>query len=406
MDFDDAPQEAAYRRTVRGWLAKHAPAHEAPQDGAEPEDSAMRRARLWQKAKSAAGYAGITWPADVGGQGRAPIDKLIFEQEEARYRVFTVPFQVGMGMCLPTIIATLPPGLARVFVAPALRGDEIWCQLFSEPGAGSDLAGLRTRAVRDGGDWVVNGQKVWTSYANHADYGLLLLRTDPAMPKHKGLTMFYVNMRSAGVDVRPIRSMTGHADFNEVFLTDVRIPDSQRLGDIGAGWRVALTTLMHERLAIGRAPDAPGAEELMALARLLPSGSDGATMLQEGAVQAAIARFYVNDAGLDFLRMRAQTAISAGRTPGPEASIGKLVMAKTRQDIGAYALDLVESGGLLDDAGGALLAAFRYHYMFSAGLRIAGGTDEVLRNIIAERVLGLPGDARGDRQKPFNTLDS
>jgi alkylation response protein AidB-like acyl-CoA dehydrogenase len=406
MDFEDAPQEAAYRQKARNWLAEHAPSHAAPAGGAEPEEAMMRRARLWQKAKSKAGYTGITWPADVGGQGGAPIEKLIFEQEEAQYRVFTIPFQVGMGMCLPTIIATTPPELARNFVEPALRGDEIWCQLFSEPGAGSDLAGVRTRAVRDGSDWVVNGQKVWTSYANHADYGLLLLRTDPGMPKHKGLTMFFVDMRSAGIEVRPIRSMTGHADFNEVFLTDLRIPDSQRLGEIGAGWRVALTTLMHERLAIGRDPDAPGAEELIALARSLPSGREGGTMLQDSAVQAAIARFYINDAGLDFLRMRAQTAISAGRAPGPEASIGKLVMAKTRQDIGAYAMDLMEGGGVLDGAGGALLAAFRYHYMFSAGLRIAGGTDEVLRNIIAERVLGLPGDARSDREKPFNTLDA
>ena len=403
MDFEDSPHEAAYRVRARAWLAANAPGYAVTPGAPEPEEEMLRRAKAWQLAKGEAGYAGITWPVGVGGQGGLPIEKVIFEQEEARYRVFTVPFQVGMGMCLPTVFTHAEPVLARRFVLLALRGEEIWCQLFSEPGAGSDLAGIRTRGVPDDDGWVVNGQKVWTSYANHSDFGLLLMRTDPSLPKHKGLTMAWVDMRSPGIEVRPIRSMTGHADFNEVFFTDVRLPNSQLLGAVGDGWKVALTTLMHERLAIGRAPDAPSTDELIALARGLP-GEGGGTRLEDGAVREAIARFYVNDAGLDFIRMRAQSAISAGRAPGPEASIGKLVMAKTRQDIGAFAMDLLECGGIEDDQA-SLPAAFRYHYMFSAGLRIAGGTDEVLRNIIAERVLGLPGDLRPDRNRPFNAPD-
>jgi alkylation response protein AidB-like acyl-CoA dehydrogenase len=402
MDFEDTAAEAAYRARAKSWLAQEAPAWAAPQDGDETEAEMLRRARGWQRAKAEAGYVGITWPRAVGGQGGLPIEQVIFEQEEAAYRVFTVPFQVGMGMCLPTIYTHAAPPIAERFVGPALRGEEIWCQLFSEPGAGSDLAGVRTRAVQSGEEWIVNGQKVWTSYANHSDFGLALLRTDVSVPKHKGMTMFYLDMRSPGLEVRPIRSMTGHADFNEVFFTDVRIPDSQRIGPVGGGWKVALTTLMHERLAIGRAPDAPSTEALIRLARSIPEGAG--TALDNAAVQDAIARFYINDAGLDFLRMRAQSAISNGRAPGPEASIGKLVMAKTRQDIGAFAMDLLEAGAI-EQSKASRLADFQYHYMFSAGLRIAGGTDEVLRNIIAERVLGLPPDRRIDRDVPFNSLE-
>ncbi len=402
MDFEDSPHEAAYRTQARVWLERHAPAWSAEPASHETEAEMIIRAKGWQREKSEAGYVGITWPCDVGGQGGLPIEQVIFEQEEARYRVFTIPFQVGMGMCLPTVYTHANPDLAKRFVGPALRGDEIWCQLFSEPGAGSDLAGVRTRAIRSADQWIVNGQKVWTSYANHSDFGLVLLRTDVTVAKHKGLTMFYLDMRSPGVEIRPIRSMTGHADFNEVFFTDVNIPDAQRLGEVGQGWKVALTTLMHERLAIGRAPDAPSTDELIDLARGIPHGNG--TRLDDPEVREAIARFYINDAGLDFIRMRAQSAISNGRAPGPEASIGKLVMAKTRQDIGAYAMDMLECGAI-EARQSAVLSAFKYHYMFSAGLRIAGGTDEVLRNIIAERVLGLPGDRRVDRNVPFNTLD-
>jgi alkylation response protein AidB-like acyl-CoA dehydrogenase len=257
------------------------------------------------------------------------------------------------------------------------------------------------RAVKDGDEWVLNGQKVWTSFAHVADYAIVVTRTDPTVAKHAGLTMFYLSMRQPGVEVRRIRSIPGDAEFNEVFFTDVRVPDAQRLGPVNGGWKVALTTLMHERLSIGRPPDAPSAAELAKLARSIPDG-DG-TKLDDGAVRDAIARFYVADAGMDFTRMRIQTALSRGQTPGPEASIGKLVTAKTRQDIGRLAMDLLESAAI-EEADDPRIERFRHHYLWSAGFRIAGGTDEILRNIIAERVLGLPGDVRQDKDVPFNQL--
>ena len=397
MDFEDSPQEAQYRAGVRAWLAQQAPAWCAP-EGEEGEDAFVARATGWQACKSAGGYIGITWPREVGGQGGEPIKQLLFAQEEGRYDLALVPYQVGMGMCIPTLCSCADAATVQRHVGPAMRGETIWCQMFSEPAAGSDLAGIRTRAIAEDGGWRINGQKVWTSWAHYSDWGLLLARTDPAVPKHKGLSMFYLDMRAPGVEIRPIRGMVGRSDFNEVFLTDVWIPDAQRIGGVGQGWKVALTTLMHERLAIGRPPDAPGVAELIRLAR-----KAGDSKLESGALREAIARFYINDAGLEFTRLRMQTALSKGLTPGPEAAIGKLVMAKTRQDIGACAMDLLESGAIRAASDGAL-ERFQFHYMYAPGFRIAGGTDEILRNIIAERVLGLPSDLRIDRDVPFNSI--
>jgi alkylation response protein AidB-like acyl-CoA dehydrogenase len=402
MDFKDSPEEARYRAQVREWLTANAPRFELPSDRSPTDDERVERARAWQAAKAAAGYVGIAWRKEVGGQGGTPLQSVIFQQEEARYRVSTVPFQVTMGMCIPTVYTYLPPDIAQPMVRRAVQGEQIWCQLFSEPAAGSDLAGIRTRAVKDGGDWIINGQKLWTSYAHRADFGLLLVRSDPTVAKHKGLTMFYLDMRSPGVEVRPVRTLAGDSEFNEVFFTDVRIPDHQRLGGVGDGWKVALTTLSHERMAIGKPPDMPGYEELIALARSLPDGRGG-TQLDNAAVRDAIARFYVNDMGLDLLRLRAQTALSKGQAPGPEASIGKLVMARTRQELSAFALDLLESAAI-EESDDPRVKPFQNSYLWAPGLRIAGGTDEILRNIIAERVLGLPGDLRVDKDLPFNQI--
>ncbi len=402
MDFKDSLEEASYRAQARAWLSANAPRFELPHDRDATEDERIERARAWQGAKSAAGYVGIAWRKDVGGQGGTSLQAAIFQQEEARYRVCTVPFQVTMGMCIPTIYTYLPPSVAQPMVQRALWGEQIWCQLFSEPAAGSDLAGIRTRAVREDDEWLVNGQKVWTSFAHRADYGLLLARTDPNLAKHKGLTMFYLDMRTPGIEVRPIRTLVGEAEFNEVFLTDVRIPDRQRVGAVGEGWKVALTTLSHERMAIGKPPDMPGYEELIALACSMPH-ENGGTQLDNAAVRAAIARFYINDAGLELLRLRAHTALSKGQAPGPEAAIGKLVMAKTRQDLSAFALDLLENAAI-EETDDARVKAFQNSYLWAPGLRIAGGTDEILRGIIAERVLGLPGDLRVDKDLPFNEI--
>lgn len=403
MDFNDTPEEAAYRAQVKHWLAQHAAEYRTPSVARGDEDF-MRAAKDWQRKKYAAGYVGIVWPKQMGGQGGTPMQQIIFNQEEARYFAPVAPFAIGLGMCIPTVATHGPADAVQRFVQPAMIGDEIWCQLFSEPGAGSDLAGIRTRAEKDGDDWIINGQKVWTSYAHKADFGILVTRTDPGLPKHKGLTMFYIDMKTPGVEVRPIKQMSGSSEFNEVFFTNVRLRDSQRLGAVGEGWKVSLTTLMHERLAVGGKPaNAPGVKEMIELARAIDRGSGNA--LEDAMVRERIADIYIADEGIDLTRMRSISALSRGQIPGPEQSISKVVVAKMMQEMGVFATDMAESAGLLSN-NSALphLDKLQAGYLWSAGLRIAGGTDEILRNIIAERVLGLPGDSRPDKDIPFNEL--
>lgn len=403
MDFNDNEHEAAYRAEAKAWLAKNAPLYVAP-EGAEPHEAFMRRARGWQACKAGAGRVGIAWPNEAGGQGGTPMQHVIFHQEEEHFALPVVPFHVGMGMCLPTLFTHGSKEVIERHMAPAMRGDELWCQLFSEPSAGSDLAAVRTRALKEGDTWVINGQKVWTSFAHEADFGILLARTDSSAPKHKGLTMFYIDMHAPGIEVRPIRTLLGDPEFNEVFLTDLRIPDSQRLGATGNGWKVSLTTLLFERLAVGGKPaGAPGVRDLLKLiAQPDPDDTAGDRL---ASIADSLARFYVADEGIALTRLRSMTAVSRGEVPGPEASINKLVMAKTLQDMSAYAQELLAERALeqrSDDLG----QRFNYWHMWSAGLRIAGGTDEILRNVIAERVLGLPPEPRNDRDTPFNQLNA
>jgi alkylation response protein AidB-like acyl-CoA dehydrogenase len=402
MDFEDTAEEAAYRAKARQFLSENAPNFMAS-GGFESDDADfMRRAKGWQALKAQHGYVMIPWPKEIGGGGGTPMQAVIYAQEEGRYPLPTGPFEIGLGMCIPTLISHGSPADIQRYVAPAQRGDEIWCQLFSEPAAGSDLAGIRTKAERDGDEWVINGQKVWTSYAHKSDYGIIVTRTDPSVPKHKGLTMFYLDMRLPGIKVRPIKQLSGGANFNEVFFTDVRVKDSQRLGDVGNGWKVSLTTLMHERMAVGGKPSqAPGVRELMELAAFIQGGD--AALLEDQEVRGKIADLYIKDEGIRLTRMRAITALSRGGMPGPEASISKVVIAKALQDASALALDMAEDAGL-STSGEAhpVLKKFQQAYLWSAGLRIAGGTDEILRNIIAERVLGLPGEIRTDKDVPFN----
>jgi alkylation response protein AidB-like acyl-CoA dehydrogenase len=403
MDFHDTAEEAAYRAQVVNWLAVHAADYRQPWPD-RSDDAYMAAAKDWQRKKYDAGYVGIVWPKMVGGQGGTPMQHIIFNQEESKYFAPVAPFAIGLGMCIPTVFTHGPADAIQRYVAPAMRGDEIWCQLFSEPGAGSDLASIRTRAEKDGDDWIINGQKVWTSYAHKADYGILVTRTDPSVAKHKGLTMFYIDMKAPGVEVRPIKQMSGTSEFNEVFFTDVRLKDSQRLGAVGEGWKVSLTTLMHERLAVGGKPaNAPGVKEMIALARAIDREQGNA--LADSGVRERIADIYLADEGIDLTRMRSISALSKGQIPGPEQSISKVVVAKMMQDMGAFATDLAESAGLLSsNTKLPHLDTLQAGYLWSAGLRIAGGTDEILRNIIAERVLGLPGDSRPDKDIPFNEL--
>lgn len=407
MDFNDTPAQAEYRSQVRAWLADNAAQYREPAAESWTLPEFIARSKAWQARKHAAGYTGITWPKKFGGQGLTPMHAIVYGQEESRYHVPQGLYAIGLGMCIPTVFTHGQADVIDRYVPRALLGEDVWCQLFSEPAAGSDLAGIRTRAVRDGdardADWVIDGQKVWTSFAHASDFGIIVTRTDASVPKHKGLTMFIIDMKAPGVTVKGIKQMSGGSDFNEVFLDGVRISDTHRLGAVGDGWKVALTTLMHERLAVGGKPRyAPGYETLMKLAKGVDA-PDGSPAIAASDVRQKIAQTYINDQGVKLTQMRALSALSKGQVPGPEQSISKLVVAKTMQDLASFALDLSGGDGFVAGADAdPELAKLQGSYIGAAGLRIAGGTDEILRNIIAERVLGLPGDMRPDKDTPFN----
>ena len=402
MDFDDTPDEAAYRATVRAVLEERADelVHVVPGEG--PVDARGHEAELrrTQRVLAEAGLIGVPWPREFGGQGGTLVQQAIVAQELARARIPTLINHIGLGMCGPTVIAHGSDDQRQRYLARLLRADDVWCQLFSEPASGSDLAALRTTAVRDGEDWIVNGQKVWTTLAHVADYGILLTRTDPDRPKHAGLTMFVVDMHAPGVTVRPLRQLGGQAEFNEVFFDDVRIPDSERLGEPGEGWRVALTTLMNERVTIGGAGTDLGqpVEVLAAHARdRLPALDPERQVLARQAVGRAV----VAGLATRYTGYRRFTVLSQGGLPGPEASAGKLA--------GTAAAKLVADAGvrlLGDDAVYAATAdgddTWQRTQGYLPGLAIAGGTDQVLRNILGERVLGLPPEPRNDKTAPFS----
>ncbi|CDO60722.1 Butyryl-CoA dehydrogenase [Candidatus Phaeomarinobacter ectocarpi] len=408
MDFDDTKEEAAFRKECYDWLSQNARLKSASGENSRnrsnmSDDELVKRAKEWQAKKAAAGYAQITWPKEWGGRGGTPIESVIYSQEEAKFSVPGGVFEIGLGMCVPTVMTYADPETCKRVVGPALRGEEIWCQLFSEPAAGSDVAGIRTKAEKDGDEWVINGQKVWTSGAQFSDFGIIITRTDPNVPKHKGLTMFWLDMKSPGVEVRPIKQMSGDSGFNEVFFTDVRVKDSQRLGEVGQGWKSAITTLMNERLAVGGGAGAGDFGELLALARSTEM-EEGAAIAQS-SVREKIADWYVESQGLKLNRFRTITALSKGTAPGPEASIGKIVSAPKMQDLAAFAMDMEDMGGIITDRSIAPLnGGFQAQWFGAAGYRIAGGTDEILRNIVAERVLGLPQDVRVDKDAAFNEL--
>ena len=406
MDFDDTPQEAAFRVEVKAFLETNAERRKPGQAHgyrtAQSAPGALERAKAWQAKKHGAGLAGITWPKEWGGRGGTPIEQVIYNQEEANYLVPRGFFEIGLGMCIPTLATWGTQAQRDRYAAPALKGEEIWCQLFSEPAAGSDLAGLRTRAEKKGEEWIVNGQKIWTSGAHYSDYGILVARSDASVQKHKGLTFFFLSMKSPGIEIRPIKQISGQSHFNEVFFSDVRIPDSQRLGAVGKGWEVSLTTLMNERLAVGDSPG-PDFAEIFELARRVEL-EDGPAV-QNPAVRDKLADWYVKTQGLKYTKFRTMTRLSRGETPGPEASIGKLVGASKLQEIALFGMDLLGMAGIMtDEKAMPASALFQQALLYSPALRIAGGSDEILRNIIAERVLGLPSDLRADKELPFNKL--
>ena len=411
MDFEDTAEEAAFRTQVRAWIDANAPRHLEEElkrasfgsNGVVSEDP-IAAGKAWQKKKAEAGWACLHWPKEYGGAARTPIERVIWGQEEGAYAALTGVFTIGHGMCGPTVMSWASEEHKRRLLPPLASGEHVWCQLFSEPASGSDLAGLRTRAVKadDGsGDWIVNGQKIWTSGAQYSDWGLLITRTNPDVPKHKGLTMFFLDMKSPGVEVRPIKQVNGQSGFNEVYFTDVRIPDSQRLGDVGQGWEVSLTTLMNERLSIGSGMST-GFPELFRFC--MDAEIDGRPAVEDSAVRSRLAQIAVRQSGLKYTGMRAISALSKGETPGPENSIGKLVAGATMQDLSMFALDLQGEAGVVWDEDSPQQGRFQAMLMRSPATRIEGGSDEILRNIIGERVLGLPGDIRVDKDVPFKDI--
>jgi alkylation response protein AidB-like acyl-CoA dehydrogenase len=290
------------------------------------------------------------------------------------------------------------------YLPPMAKGEEIWCQLFSEPGAGSDLAGLKTKSVLEGDTWTINGQKIWTSGAHYSDYGILVTRSDASAQKHKGLTYFFLDMKSPGVEVRPIKQISGGANFNEVYFTDVKIPDEQRLGSVGDGWKVALTTLMNERLAVG---DASGPDFQEAFNLACGHDLNGDLAIKDGSVRDKLADWYCQSSGLKYTKYRNISALSRGETPGPQASITKIVSGNKLQEIANFGMDIMDAAGIVrPESADAEQNMYQMGFFGAAGIRIAGGTDEILRNIISEQVLGLPQDMRADKGIPFNEIPS
>ena len=405
MDFDDTPEEAAFRREARTWLGANAErlAERAPREISVRAPEAVQAAQRWQAKKADAGWACITWPKEYGGRGGTPVEDVIWSQEEAWYDTPPNIFAIGIGMLGPTLMAHGTPQQKERYLPKMLRGEEIWSQLFSEPGAGSDLAGLRTAAVRSGDDWLISGQKIWTSGAHYSRFGMVLTRTDPGVQKHRGITYFIVDLTGPGVEIRPIKQMNGGSAFSEVFFSEVRVPDANRVGEVNGGWRAALTTLMNERAAIGGGGPGPGFAELAALAKETHFGTR--TAFEDPSIRDALARFYIRQKGLEYTGYRTLTALSRGQTPGPEASLGKLVGAPLRQEMASFACDLLGAAGAIQDPqSGVAHGAWQELYLRAPGGRIAGGSDEIMRNIIAERVLGLPPEVRVDKDVPFNDL--
>jgi alkylation response protein AidB-like acyl-CoA dehydrogenase len=385
VDFRDSPDEAAFRAELRAWLAA-----ELPADWGDREPHVGRwnfdEARRWTRALFDAGYAGLTWPKDYGGRGLSPTFQGIYLEETARIDAPDHVGVIGLGMAGPTIIAHGTPEQKETHLRGILSGETIFCQGFSEPGSGSDLASVRTRSVRDGDDFVVTGQKVWSSYAHVADYCILLTRSEEGSQKHRGLTYLLVDMHSDGVDVRPLRQITGDPEFNEVFFTDVRVPVSNVVGEIGSGWGVAMTTLLHERGTLGFALTA----RLEALFRRLVTTAQKTGAAGDPLVRDRIADLYVDLQGLRFTNYRSLTALMKTGVPGPEGSVAKLHWSEANQRLTSLARELLGAEGQLNAEGGFWGGYWQYQQLRSRGNTIEAGTSEILRNIVAERVLGLP----------------
>jgi acyl-CoA dehydrogenase len=400
MDFRDSPKEAAFRAEARAFLEAHRPERwEHPFDEGVDEQRLLAISKAWQRTLFEHGWAAILWPTEHGGRGLGPIEAIIWNEELVRAGLGESLFVVGVAMAGPTLIAHGTPEQKARFLPPLLRGDEIWCQLFSEPGAGSDLATLSARAVRDGDprqpagsfDWVVSGQKTWCSGGHYADFGILLARSDPTVPKHKGITYFLLDMHAPGVEIRPLRQMSGGSHFNEVFLNEVRVPDANRLGPVGMGWAAAMTTLLNERMALGGTGGFFSFDELAAHARANRARLDGVT-------RDELARLYTWNKTLDLLNARVMTKLGRGQIPDAESSVMKLALGRILTKGAELGLRLAGLDGLRRHG------PWQHQFLTAPSLHIAGGTDEIQKNLVAERVLGLPREPRRDRDVPFDQL--
>ena len=389
MDFDDTPEEAAFRAEARAFLSDHAEPRSADtpppvtltEAFSEEETNHVRESKAWQATLYDGGWAGITWPKEYGGRGGTPIQAVIFAQEQGRFAVPGSVFAQGIGMAGPALMAHGSDAQKERFLTPMLRGDEVWCQLFSEPGSGSDLASLTTRAERDGEQWIVNGQKVWTSSAHFSDFGILLARTGDPADRHRGISYFLVDMKTPGVEVRPIHQMSGASHFCEVFLTDVAVPQANLVGPVSGGWSVAMTTLTSERTLISSL----GGERFTKLLELARStGAD-----RDPVARQDLARMYIGFELVKYLGWRQMTALSKGGAAGPESSVAKLGLSVLLGQMGDVIMSLQGAAGSLvsDDAHVQYLNSL---FVGQWSSRFGGGTEQIQRNIIGERILGLP----------------
>jgi alkylation response protein AidB-like acyl-CoA dehydrogenase len=405
----ETAEQAAFRQRVESFLDAHCRKRRSQRGDEEdegglglldPESTALiAQAKGYQAALVDAGLGFLTWPKRYGGAELTRRHVEIFNEVATDYEIPNSIFTIGHGMCAPTVLEFGTDEQKDTYLYPLLRGDKIWCQLYSEPGAGSDVASLQTRAVRDGDEWVLNGQKVWTSGAHYSDWGIIIARTNTDAPKHKGITMFILDMHAPGVEPKPLRQITGASNFNEVFLTDVRVPDANRLGMVDDGWRLAVALLMNERVAIGASggPRDGGVQPLIRMAR--EQGLIGDPQVRQGLMEV-----YIDQRLLGWLGQRTRAALKAGRAPGPEGSLGKLLAATIARKQSDLGIAIAGAGGqawAADDPRGARWATAVLTAPASA---IAGGTSEIQKSIIGERVLGLPKEPQVDRDLPFREL--
>jgi alkylation response protein AidB-like acyl-CoA dehydrogenase len=392
-----------FRARARAWLEANAPRRGSADDEAEAETRGQAAVLAEQKAFQAklydAGFAGITWPTQYGGQGLGSAEQIAWSQESRDYDLPTGAFFIGLSMPGNTLLEVGSEAQKQRYLPTMLRGEEIWCQLFSEPGAGSDVASLQTSAVRDGDEWVLNGQKVWTSGAQFSDFGAILARTDPTQPKHNGITMFIVDMHAPGVTVRPLKVATGHSPFNEVYFDNVRLPADAVIGTEHQGWAAAVVMLRHERIAIGT----------MGSSRTSPLAYDSLRDLAAGlgrtsdqGVRRELAELYARGRAVQLFALLLRQEAQAGRMPGARGSVAKLAGSELGRFAGNVAADVL--GDQIAGYDTADLQAVTTSIIAVPGSAIAGGTSEIQRNIIGERVLGLAKDPGVDRATPFNQL--